>query len=112
MESRVILYDGDCGLCNQVIRYIMKHAKKGTFSFVPLQSSEANEIGKNCRIGDINPDSVVYITGKKSYTRSAAVLRILRDMGGFISTLYIFIIIPGFIRDALYRFVARNRKLF
>jgi predicted DCC family thiol-disulfide oxidoreductase YuxK len=36
-------------------------------------------------------------------------LRVFKKLGGTWSLLYIFIVIPSFIRDALYDFIAHNR---
>jgi predicted DCC family thiol-disulfide oxidoreductase YuxK len=49
------------------------------------------------------------LEGTNLYTRSTAALRMLKHLGGGWSLLYGLIIIPKFIRDAVYNFVARNR---
>jgi len=56
-------------------------------------------------------DTAVYMREEKYYLRSSAVLNILKDLGGFWRILYVFIIIPAFIRDFIYRLIARNRYL-
>ena len=53
--------------------------------------------------------SVYLIEGNNTYTKSTAVLRILRFLGGAWSTLYIFALIPRSVRDGIYDFIARHR---
>ena len=43
------------------------------------------------------------------YTKSTGALRMLKHIGGFWSIAYVFIIVPKFIRDAVYNLIARNR---
>lgn len=54
-------------------------------------------------------DSFVLVEGEKVYTRSTAALRVLKHVGGGFTLLYGFIIIPPFIRDAVYKWISRNR---
>jgi predicted DCC family thiol-disulfide oxidoreductase YuxK len=57
--------------------------------------------------------SIIYIHGDLYYSESTAVLKILRDLKGIWSLSYIFMGVPKFIRDAMYRFIAKNRyKIF
>jgi len=111
MKKGVILYDGNCGLCNRVMIFIMRRTRRDRFRFLSLQSAEAEKIiTTDYRLKTVG-DSVVYISGKEVFFHSTAVLKILRDMGGFISLLYAFIIVPVFIRDPVYRFIARHRRI-
>lgn len=54
-------------------------------------------------------DSVILVDDNKAYVYSSAVLHIARKLGGIYSLAFVFIIIPGFIRNPLYKYVARNR---
>ena len=54
-------------------------------------------------------DSFVYVKDGQFYTESTAALRVARDLGGAWSLLWGLMIVPRFLRDAVYRLVARNR---
>jgi predicted DCC family thiol-disulfide oxidoreductase YuxK len=54
-------------------------------------------------------DTIVLIENNKIYTQSTAALRIARKLNRLYFLLYIFILIPPFIRNPIYRFIARNR---
>ena len=49
------------------------------------------------------------IEGEELYTRSSGALRMLKHIGGGWKLLYAFIIVPKFIRDAVYNLIAQNR---
>jgi len=53
--------------------------------------------------------TVVLLEGGKVYTESDAILKILKKIGGGWRVFYLFIIMPKFIRDGVYRFVSKHR---
>lgn len=105
----VIIFDGVCNLCCGWVRFLIHADKKELLRFSPMQSDYAKialeSIGLNP--GQIN--TVVYIKGKRHYTESNAALEILKDLGGIWHLFAIFRIIPRFMRDFVYRIVARSR---
>jgi predicted DCC family thiol-disulfide oxidoreductase YuxK len=54
-------------------------------------------------------DSVIYIYKDKAFIKSTAALQIAKKLGGGWPLLYGLIIIPRFIRDWVYGFIAKNR---
>lgn len=110
--SGTVLYDSNCNLCNNQVHFIRKRDRKNAFRFVPLQSAEGRQMLRHAGLSDRDPDTIVYEKSDHHYLRSSAVLRILKDMGGGWRLFYPLVIIPSFIRDYLYRLVARNRHRF
>jgi predicted DCC family thiol-disulfide oxidoreductase YuxK len=104
----ILLFDGVCNLCNGLVRFIEKRDNNGRIRFVPLQS----DTGKSLLLmAGLSPDSID--TGEKILFKSAAVLNLLKSMGGGWRLFYCLIIIPPFIRDLFYNLIAKNRyKLF
>jgi predicted DCC family thiol-disulfide oxidoreductase YuxK len=105
----VLVFDGVCNLCNALVRFILKRDPGAYFKFVSLQSGPGADLLKGCRLPAEDMDTVVLFENEKCYTRSAAVLRVFRRLHRLWPLLYGFIIVPSFLRDAVYRFVARNR---
>src|SRR6478609_7099611 len=105
----IILFDGICNLCNASVQYVIRHDSKQIFRFASLQSPFAQEIllNNNLPVKDFN--SFVLVENNNIFTRSTAALKVARKLNGFIKLLYAFIIIPKFIRDAVYNIVAKNR---
>ena len=105
-HARVVLFDGVCGLCNAWVDFIMKRDPKGLFKFAPLQGEYASQVAPE-QASELK--SIVYLRSGQKYTKSGAVLRILKDLGGIWQAGWIFWFIPFFIRDFFYSLVAGNR---
>jgi predicted DCC family thiol-disulfide oxidoreductase YuxK len=104
-EHPIIFYDGVCGLCDHSVQFIIKHDKKRVFRFATLQSDFAHKV-----LGEsITFDSFVFYENGKAAYRSTAALKMFRKLGSAWSLLYAFMIVPPFIRNGVYDFVARNR---
>ena len=109
-NQRIVLFDGVCGLCNAWVNFILKRDSKGSFKFAPLQGEYASQVAPE-HASELK--SIVYICVGRKYTKSGAVLRILRDLGGIWRFAWIFLLIPFFVRDPLYLIIATNRyRLF
>lgn len=107
--SAIILFDGVCNFCNGWVNFVIRHDSRGYFKFAPLQSETAIGLLKKNGIDPAETDSVVLIEDEKAYLFSDAALRIAKGLGGIYSFVFALIIIPRFIRDAVYKFIAKNR---
>lgn len=101
----VILFDGVCNLCNRFVQLVIRHDRRRQFRFASLQSPYAQTLLQ----GKILPDSVVLYEGGKFYSESTAALRVLRRLDGLWPLCYSLLIVPRFLRDIIYRRIARNR---
>jgi len=108
-EHPIILFDGICNLCNSAVQFVIRHDKKRLFRFASLQSEAGQSLLQKYHLPENNFNSFVLIRNDKAYTNSGAALRVARQLGGGISLLYGFIIVPPFIRNAVYRLIANNR---
>lgn len=106
--ANIILFDGVCNLCNSSVQFIIKRDPDGYFSFAPLQEEAGKKLldGHNIKT---NMDSLILISNNTYYKKSSAALEICRHLQGAWKCLYVFKIIPRFIRDPLYSFIAKNR---
>ncbi len=111
-EKPLLLFDGICNLCNSSVQFIIRHDPEQKFLFASLQSDKGQEILKELGLNNKEFNSLILIENGKAYMRSTGALRIARHLSGLWKFLYIFIIIPSFIRDFLYNFVAHNRYRF
>ncbi|KSU88262.1 hypothetical protein A2U94_18220 [Bacillus sp. VT 712] len=111
MKKHIIFFDGDCHMCNQTILFIMNHDPTVTFCFASLQSS----LGEKLRTNHIIPqqyNSIVLFQNELIYTKSTAMLRIVKELTGPVKYAYVFIIVPKRIRDKVYDYVAKHRHKF
>jgi predicted DCC family thiol-disulfide oxidoreductase YuxK len=102
----IILFDGVCNLCSSSVQFIIKRDKHDYFRFVSLQSELGQEYIKDWKL---TQDSIVLIEFGKVYVESTAALRIAGHLSGLYPLLRAGLILPKFLRDAVYKLIARNR---
>ncbi|TVZ51710.1 thiol-disulfide oxidoreductase DCC family protein [Dokdonia sp. Hel_I_53] len=106
---KIILFDGVCNLCNGAITFVIQRDKADLFRYAPLQSDIGKELALKHEIDQDNVDSIILIANGSAFTKSTAALKIAKHLKGGWPLLSIFLIIPKFIRDGVYDFIARNR---
>lgn len=105
----VVLFDGVCNLCNRSVQFIIRRDKKKQFLFASLQGKTGQEVLKKFDLPANDFNSFIVLEGDKIYTRSTAALRMFKKLSGGWKIFYGFIILPRFMRDALYNLIAKNR---
>ena len=108
-NTKVILFDGVCNLCNNSVKFIIKNDKRNIFKFAPLQGKYGIKIQNSYNINTTQINSIILVDGEKTFTKSSAALRIAKDLRAPFFMLYVFIIIPVFIRNFVYDLIAKNR---
>ncbi len=105
--ERIVFFDGVCGLCNRFVDELLHADRKRLLRFAPLQGSTAH--GRLPAGMADAMESVVYLRDGLVIQRSDAALHVLIDLGGWRLFYRVFFIVPRFLRDAVYDWVARNR---
>jgi predicted DCC family thiol-disulfide oxidoreductase YuxK len=108
-ENPVILFDGVCNLCIRSVQFIIRRDKQKIFCFASLQSNFGKQIMTGSLKTKLAPDSIVLHADGKIFVRSQAIIRIAKLLGGFFKLAVLLQIIPVFILDALYDFLAKHR---
>jgi predicted DCC family thiol-disulfide oxidoreductase YuxK len=116
----VLLYDGECGLCNAVVRFLMREDRPGRLSFAPLQSAPAQGYLERQGLPVRDFDSLVFVEDWNDASvrggfklRTAGVCAALDTVGGVWRPISWLRVIPAPVRDACYKLVARLRyRLF
>lgn len=109
-DKKIILFDGVCNLCDASVQFIIKHDKADVFRFTALQSETGQSILKHIGIDNRNLDSIVlYVPGIAYYLKSDAAIEISNSLGSYFSFGLYFKIIPRFLRDPIYNYIAKNR---
>lgn len=109
IEKAVIFFDGVCNLCNSSVNFVIDHDTKGSFHFASLQSDYAQAILARYGVNPEKLDSIVLVQSGTLYQKSDAALEIARHLSGGWSWLYGFKIVPRFIRNHVYDWIAINR---
>lgn len=109
-HKKLILFDGICNLCNASVQYIIKHDKNDVFRFTPLQSEIGQQLISIYKIDTTKTDSILlYSETKGLKIKSTAALYIALHLGFPFNLMTIFFVIPSFIRNWIYDYVAKNR---
>ena len=109
IKNSVVLFDGFCNLCVGSVQFIIKHDKQKQFRFASLQSYFGKAIMQKAGISENNFNSFILLENGIIVTRSTAALKVAKQLSGGLKLLYVFIIIPAFIRDPIYSIIANNR---
>jgi predicted DCC family thiol-disulfide oxidoreductase YuxK len=105
----IILFDGVCNLCNRAVQFIIPRDPNRYFYYAAMQSDAGNQLLNQYHLSTKEINTVILIQNGKLYTKSTAALLVVRKLPGLWSILAIFIVIPRFLRDPIYDWVARNR---
>jgi predicted DCC family thiol-disulfide oxidoreductase YuxK len=109
-DKKIILFDGVCNLCDASVQYVIKKDAKDTFRFVAIQSELGKKIIDYIKVDTSQTDSMIlYIPGKAYYVKADAAFNIAKELRGWISLASYFSVLPNFIKNFCYDFVARNR---
>ena len=104
----IVFFDGVCNLCNNSVDFIIQRDSHAKFRFSSLQSVVAKSLLPK-HINEENLRSILLLRNGKVYDKSNAVLEIAKELNNLWPILYVFKIIPRFIRDYLYTVVSNHR---
>lgn len=107
-DRPVLLFDGVCNLCNSFVNFVMDH-DDGEFMFASIQSEEGARLMREAGLSPEDLETFVVVDGDDVYTKSRAGLEVLRRLGLPYSVAYPAVVVPSFLRDPFYDFVASHR---
>lgn len=108
-QQPIILFDGVCNFCNSAVNFTIKRNSKSDIVFAPLQSEAGRKLLKQYNLPSEDMQSFIFIEDGKAYKQSTAALKVCRHLSGLWPLCYGFIIVPEFIRDGIYNWIAKNR---
>lgn len=106
----VVLFDGHCNLCSGVVDFLIRRDRRGVLRFASLQSSAGRRLlaAHGIPVPE-EPDTMVLIDGDRVLVRSSAALETTKYLRFPWPLARVCAVVPRFLRDAVYRVVARNR---
>lgn len=102
-----IFFDGVCTLCDFAVTFVIDHDPARRFRFAALQSVAGQQLLAD-HPGVAGQDTIMLLEAGQVYTRSEAALRVARHLRGW-QWAWALRVVPRVLRDAVYKFVARNR---
>jgi len=109
ISAPVLLFDGVCSLCNHTVDFVLRVERSNKLKFASLQSPYGQSVLKKLNLDPVNFKSFILQEGENFFTESTAVIRISKHLGGLWPIFQILLVIPKFIRDAVYGVIAKNR---
>ena len=105
----LLLFDGVCNLCHGAVQFFIKRDPNDRLVYASLQSELGKKILAATGMDGKDLKSLVLVEEGEVYLRSEAALRAARHLRGKWKLANNLRILPRFIRDAVYDFIAANR---
>jgi predicted DCC family thiol-disulfide oxidoreductase YuxK len=104
----IIVFDGVCNFCNRIVQIIIRHDPSVQIHFAAQQSEAGERLIKDLAIKE-SSNSVLFVKDGLVYYQSDAVIEIAKLLTGWPSLFKYSIIVPRFMRNAIYKIIASNR---
>jgi predicted DCC family thiol-disulfide oxidoreductase YuxK len=108
-DAPVLVFDGVCVLCSRWVHFILRHDRARRIRLAPMQSQAGRALLAKHGLDPEDPLSLLFVVDERGYQDSDAILRVLASFGGAWRATALLRVIPRFVRDRLYRWLARNR---
>lgn len=109
-NKNIVFFDGECGVCNFWVQWILEQDKKDTFLFASLQSDFGQKFLSERGL-ETKQFNTIYLWKPNTYylIKSRAILEITNLLGGVYKILNIAKLLPTFLIDKVYDLISRNR---
>ncbi|GAA0715238.1 thiol-disulfide oxidoreductase DCC family protein [Aquimarina litoralis] len=108
-NKSIVIFDGECNLCNGVVGWLMKFAPKDLFHFTPFQSPQGQELLKKHGYPTERLDTVILIDENGAHTHSDGFIKIVSKIPKWKRVAALLAFVPRMIRDGIYKLASRNR---
>ncbi|MGG7436467.1 thiol-disulfide oxidoreductase DCC family protein [Chryseobacterium arthrosphaerae] len=109
-KKHIVFFDGDCGVCNFWVQWILERDRKDQFMFASLQSEFGQQFLSERGLNTQEFNTMyLWKPGRYYLIKSQAVLAIANILGGIYKLSAVGKILPSFIRDKAYDMISRNR---
>jgi predicted DCC family thiol-disulfide oxidoreductase YuxK len=108
-DGPVLLFDGECNLCNGFVQFVLNHEKSAHVRFASLQSSVGRELAAAHGVDSSAVDTLVFVEDGQAHVRSDGALRLASHLRAPWSAASGLRVVPRPVRDSVYQFVANHR---
>lgn len=105
----IVVYDGLCGLCSRLVRWIVPRDRDARFRFASQQSQAGAALLREHGVDPARPHTILLIKDGRAYFRSEAIVEIASDLPGWTTLARLLRLVPRRVRDRFYGCVARHR---
>lgn len=105
----IVVFDGQCLLCNGWVQFLLRHDRRGRFRFASIQGEAGGRMLADAGLRVEGLQTLLLVDGDHSWQHTDAILRVLHGLGWPWRLAWAAWLIPRPLRDGLYRWLARNR---
>lgn len=105
----IVLFDAECVLCSANAQFILTRDRAARFRLASMQSAIGQSLYRRHGMDPEDPVSLLVVEGDRIRQDSDAVISIYETLGYPWRLARILRIVPAWLRDRIYRFIARNR---
>ena len=109
IHKDIIIFDGECNLCNGVVGWLLKFAPQDLFQFVAFQSSYGQQLLGEYGFPTEQLDTVILIDAQGVNTHSDGFLKIISKIPKWKRVAALLAFIPRMIRDFIYKTASKHR---
>lgn len=105
----IVVFDAQCLLCNGWVQFLLRHDHRAIFKFASIQGAAGQRLLAEEGLTVDGLQTLLLVDGRRTWQHTAAIFRVLHALGWPWRLAWLAWLVPAFIRDPLYRLVARNR---
>jgi predicted DCC family thiol-disulfide oxidoreductase YuxK len=105
----IVVFDAKCLLCNGWVQFLLRHDRRATFQFASIQGETGRRLLSEQGLEVDGLQTLLLVDGGRAWQHTAAIFRVLGALGWPWRLAWVGWLVPSFVRDPLYRLVARNR---
>jgi len=107
----VILFDGECPMCNYWVKLVLKRDKENEFLISPLTSDFSQEFLTKNHLPTSDFNTLYLVQSESKYLeKSRAIFEICHQIGGIYKWISWLKFLPKSWTDSVYNLISRNRK--
>jgi len=107
---KIVYFDGYCNVCNRFVDFLIRRDRKRALKFASLQSATAEKRLPADYSSDLS--TMVFEDEGRITDKSTAAILSIAALGGIYSLMRVFLLVPRFLRDRVYRWIANHRYLW
>lgn len=108
-DKPIIVFDAMCVLCSANAAFVLRHDSEGRFRLASMQGEVGAALYRQFGIDPTHPETLIVVEGTRALRDSDAVLAIWAGLDRPWRGLALFRIAPRWLRDPIYRWIARHR---
>lgn len=105
----VVVFDAECLACSAWVQFLLKADRAKKYHFASIQSAYGQQLVANEGLPLDRLDTMLYVEPERVTLHTNAIIWVLTGLGGLYALAVVGYLIPKFLRDPAYRWVARNR---